>query len=154
MVRVTRGSASPSGSSRRAVDALDRRFARFGREAERFLDAVGGPPASGRWVANPPMLGLMRSKWNPEILLTLDTTEGCGFEDLRRALSGITPRVLSARLLGLHRAGFVTRAILDLHPPRVRYSLTDRGRTLARISAPILLFLRHVQPSGRKGTSR
>ena len=73
--------------------------------------------------------------------MILHTAPSVGFEELRRALPGISPRVLSVKLKGLEQYGMVRREILDSRPPRVRYMLTERGWTVAWLSDPILLFL-------------
>lgn len=81
-------------------------------------------------------------KWSLEILVTLYALQGAGFEELRRHLRGITPRVLSGRLKLLEGRHLVVRQVLDERPPRVRYRLAPDGVTLARIGEPVFLFLR------------
>ncbi len=81
-------------------------------------------------------------KWSADILLVLHRTPTAGFEDLRRSLGGISARVLSIKLKDLEDIGVVTREIVDARPPRVRYSLTERGWTVAWLAQPIVLFIR------------
>lgn len=81
-------------------------------------------------------------KWSLEILVTLSSLRAAGFEELRRQLRGITPRVLSGRLKSLEGRNLVVRQVLDERPPRVRYRLAPDGETLARLGEPIFLFLR------------
>jgi DNA-binding HxlR family transcriptional regulator len=80
-------------------------------------------------------------KWSTEVLVALHTAPSVGFEELRRSLPGISPRVLSLKLKGLEQHGMVRREIIDARPPRVRYTLTDRGWTVAWLADPVLLFL-------------
>jgi DNA-binding HxlR family transcriptional regulator len=89
-------------------------------------------------------------KWSTEILLVLHAVPSAGFEDLRRGLPGISPRILSSKLKGLEREGLVRREIVDSRPPRVRYELTDRGWTVTWLARPILAYLR--APRGEKPT--
>lgn len=90
-------------------------------------------------------LHLVRSifgKWSSDVLVALHALPTAGFEELRRNLNGISPRVLSLKLKELEQNGMLQREILDTRPPRVRYSLTDRGWTVAWLSQPVLLYLR------------
>src|SRR6187431_1738718 len=53
------------------------------------------------------------------------------FSDLRRAIEGISQRMLTLTLRGLERDGLITRTVFPTIPPRVDYELTDLGRGLA-----------------------
>jgi DNA-binding HxlR family transcriptional regulator len=101
-------------------------------------------------------LHLVRSifgKWSSDVLIALHALPTAGFEELRRNLNGISPRVLSLKLKELEQNGMLQREILDTRPPRVRYSLTDRGWTVAWLSQPVLLYLRYTDEH-RQGPTR
>jgi DNA-binding HxlR family transcriptional regulator len=52
------------------------------------------------------------------------------FNEIRRAVSAISQRMLSLTLRGLERDGLVTRTVTATIPPRVDYELTPLGFTL------------------------
>jgi DNA-binding HxlR family transcriptional regulator len=52
------------------------------------------------------------------------------FNELRRAIGGISQRMLTLTLRGLERDGLVTRTVFPTIPPRVDYALTPLGRDL------------------------
>jgi DNA-binding HxlR family transcriptional regulator len=68
-------------------------------------------------------------KWT--LLLVRELAEGCSrFCELERSLTGISPRTLSLRLRALEEEGMVDRQTFAAVPPRVEYSLTEKGRAL------------------------
>src|SRR3954470_9684509 len=69
-------------------------------------------------------------KWT--MLLIRDLSEDrARFCELERSLQGISPRTLSLRLRALEEQGIVERHTFPEVPPRVEYSLTEKGRALA-----------------------
>ena len=55
------------------------------------------------------------------------------FSELRRALPGCTPKMLTQQLRELEGDGVVTRKVYAEVPPRVEYSLTPRGVSLKSV---------------------
>src|SRR5437762_478321 len=75
---------------------------------------------------------ILSGKWT--ILLIRDLAEGRSrFCELERSLGGISPRTLSLRLRALEEQGIVERKTFSEVPPRVEYSLTDKGQGLVPI---------------------
>jgi DNA-binding HxlR family transcriptional regulator len=55
------------------------------------------------------------------------------FSDLRASLAGISPKTLTDRLRELEQHGLVQRVSYAEIPPRVEYTLTEKGRTLGPV---------------------
>ena len=73
---------------------------------------------------------LLGKRWSLLILKNLNAKESIRFNELKRAVSGISSTVLADRLLELEREGLVTKKIYPEIPPRVEYSLTSRAKGL------------------------
>jgi DNA-binding HxlR family transcriptional regulator len=68
-------------------------------------------------------------KWT--ILVIRDLAAGRSrFCELERSLAGISPRTLSLRLRALEEQGLVERQTFPEVPPRVEYTLTEKGLAL------------------------
>lgn len=82
-------------------------------------------------------LTLIDGKWKGVILYhLLDGT--LRFNEIRRKLPSVTQRMLTHQLRELEADGLILRTVFPQVPPRVDYSLTERGRSLH----PILLALK------------
>jgi DNA-binding HxlR family transcriptional regulator len=55
-----------------------------------------------------------------------------GFGELRRAIPGVTAKVLRQQLRQMEAAGLISRSVRST-PLRVRYRLTSHGRTLGPV---------------------
>ena len=77
-------------------------------------------------------LALIDGKWKGVILHHLG--EGTmRFNEIRRRLPNVTQRMLTNQLRELEADGLVTRRVYAEVPPRVEYSLSERGRSLAPV---------------------
>ena len=75
---------------------------------------------------------ILSGKWT--ILLIRDLADGrTRFSELERSLEGISPRTLSLRLRALEEHGIIERRTFPEVPPRVEYSLTEKGLALVPI---------------------
>jgi DNA-binding HxlR family transcriptional regulator len=75
------------------------------------------------------ILSTIGDKWTVLIVVTLSKGP-MRFNELRRAVDGISQRMLTLTLRGLERDGFATRTVFPTVPPRVDYALTELGKTL------------------------
>ena len=55
------------------------------------------------------------------------------FSELRRALDGVTQKMLTQQLREMEADGILTRRVYPQVPPKVEYSLTEEGKTLAPV---------------------
>jgi DNA-binding HxlR family transcriptional regulator len=55
------------------------------------------------------------------------------FSEIQRALTGISPKVLTARLRLLERRELLTRTVYPTVPPKTEYELTPLGRQLEAV---------------------
>ena len=77
------------------------------------------------------LLDRIADKWTALIIGTLSArSEPARFGELRRAVQGISQKMLTQTLRELERDGLVVRTIYAEIPPRVEYALTPLGRTL------------------------
>ena len=74
-------------------------------------------------------LSILGGKWKSRILCVLGTSGPMRYSDLRTALGNITDAVLSGALRELNEENMVERIQFEEIPPRVEYSLTERGRS-------------------------
>jgi DNA-binding HxlR family transcriptional regulator len=74
-------------------------------------------------------LGRIGDKWT--VLVVGTPHDGpMRHNEIRRAVDGISQRMLTLTLKGLERDGLVTRTMYPTIPPRVDYELTELGRKL------------------------
>jgi DNA-binding HxlR family transcriptional regulator len=76
-----------------------------------------------------PVLNRVGDKWSMMIVMLL----GDGpkrFMELKRAIDGISQRMLTLSLRNLERDGLVSRTVTPSIPPRVDYELTELGQSL------------------------
>jgi len=75
---------------------------------------------------------IISGKWT--LLIIRDLANGTQrFCQIERSLHGISPKTLSDRLHALEREGIIRRQTFGEVPPRVEYSLTDKGHSLAEV---------------------
>jgi DNA-binding HxlR family transcriptional regulator len=73
------------------------------------------------------------------------------FNEIKKALEGLSSKLLSERLQYLEEQGLVRSALYSEHPPRYRYSLTESGSDLKDVFHALVIWgKRHLQPCYKK----
>ncbi|MEC0177509.1 helix-turn-helix domain-containing protein [Paenibacillus favisporus] len=78
-------------------------------------------------------LDVIGTKWTFLIIRDLLIEGTLRFSDLQRSLEGISPKTLALRLRELEHHGVIARKVYPEVPPRVEYSLTEKGSRLEHI---------------------
>ncbi|MCE4945936.1 helix-turn-helix transcriptional regulator [Streptomyces albulus] len=105
------------------------------------MDAARGGPKP---VARPSdacrtrvVLDIVGDKWS--LLVVRNLKDGPRrFTELKKAIDGISQRMLTVTLRSLERDGILTRTVYEVMPPHVSYELTGMGITLREATAPLL----------------
>ena len=76
------------------------------------------------------ILRLLMGPWTTYVLYNLRTYGPQRFGELKRRVAGVSAKMLTERLRTLENAGLVRRDYEATIPPKVTYSLTERGHEL------------------------
>ncbi len=76
-----------------------------------------------------PVLNRVGDKWSMQVVMGLASGPK-RFTELKRALDGVSQRMLTLTLRGLERDGLISRHVTPTIPPRVDYELTELGTSL------------------------
>ncbi|GHF11484.1 hypothetical protein GCM10017786_51570 [Amycolatopsis deserti] len=74
----------------------------------------------------------MADKWSLLVIALLDR-HTMRFSELRRAIDGVSQRMLTVTLRHLERDGIISRTVYPVVPPRVDYELTPLGMSLHQV---------------------
>lgn len=91
------------------------------------MDVTAGDHSACRRVT--PVLNRVGDKWSMQVVMELAGGTK-RFSELKRALDGVSQRMLTLTLRGLERDGLVNRYVTPTIPPRVDYELTELGLSL------------------------
>ncbi len=99
------------------------------------------------------ILANVGSKWT--ILVVGRLGDGpLRFNELRRAIGGVSQRMLTLTVRDLERDGLVTRAVFPTIPPRVEYELTTLGRSLLQTVQALGDWARNNRPAVEEARRR
>ena len=78
-------------------------------------------------------LSLIAGKYKPIVLYCLMEYEPVRFNEMRRYLGSAADKTLSRTLKELEQDGLIHREMFPEIPPRVEYTLTERGHSLVAV---------------------
>ncbi|MBY2907682.1 helix-turn-helix transcriptional regulator [Rhizobium leguminosarum] len=87
---------------------------------------TGSPPC----LKASQVISRIGDKWSVLVIMLL-LERGHRFNELKRAIDGVSQRMLTLTVRNLERDGLVLRIVTPSIPPRVDYQLTALGRSLA-----------------------
>lgn len=89
-------------------------------------------------------------RWKLRILCALNVDGTHRYNDLLKKTKGITNAMLSTSLKELEADGIIVRKQYEEIPPRVEYSLTERGRALWPILHRLAQWARDIEFDGEE----
>ena len=78
-------------------------------------------------------LSLIAGKYKPIVLYCLMEYEPVRFNEMRRYVGSASDKTLSQTLKELERDGLIHREMYPEIPPKVEYTLTERGHSLVQV---------------------
>lgn len=78
-------------------------------------------------------LAIFGGKWKSRIICVLASRERLRYSELRKEMCNITDAVLASTLKDLMEDKIIKRTSYDEIPPRVEYSLTEKGKSVVPI---------------------
>jgi len=85
-------------------------------------------------------VGVLGKKWTLLILRDIALRKITRFNQIRRSLPGLTPRVLTLRLQELEEDGFIRARVIKESPRVVEWELTEKGNDTVPILMGFLAF--------------
>ncbi|MHC5256772.1 winged helix-turn-helix transcriptional regulator [Streptomyces sp. UC4497] len=82
-------------------------------------------------------LDVVSGKWKGLVLWELHAHGVRRFAELRRALTGVSEKMLTQHLRQMEEDGLVLRTVYAEVPPKVEYSLTESGAALNEALLPL-----------------
>jgi DNA-binding HxlR family transcriptional regulator len=75
------------------------------------------------------------------VLIALGRRTKMRYSELRRAIGGVSERMLAQTLQTLEADGFIHRQAFEVVPPHVEYRLTPQGKEVAELVAKLAFWI-------------
>lgn len=86
------------------------------------------------------VLSRVGDKWSMLVLFTLESNNNQRFKELQRNIPDISQKMLTTTLKMLEADGLILRVAFSEIPPRVEYSLTEKGKSLLPLINNLILW--------------
>lgn len=86
------------------------------------------------------VLNVLSQKWTLQLIFLLGK-RSLKFNEVKEILNGMSSRTLTDKLRMLEKEKLLTRRIINQAPVRVEYSLTEKGKSVALSSIPLIYYL-------------
>jgi DNA-binding HxlR family transcriptional regulator len=103
---------------------------------------IPGPDSPATCVVVRELLDRVGDKWSVLVIALLGERSH-RFNELRRAIDGISQRMLTLTLRQLERDGLVSRTVYDTVPPGVEYALTPLGESVLQPLGQLIAWAQH-----------
>lgn len=87
------------------------------------------------------ILSHVTSRWGVLVLIALGRRAKMRYSELRRAIGGVSERMLAQTLQTLEADGFIHRQAFEVVPPHVEYTLTPQGKEVAKLVAKLAFWI-------------
>lgn len=84
------------------------------------------------------VLARISDKWSMLILYVLTQKSPLRFGEIQNQIEDATPKMLTSSLRTLEEDGIISRTVYAEVPPRVEYSITERGKGLMDCMQPLI----------------
>ncbi|MGD2248220.1 MAG: helix-turn-helix domain-containing protein [Candidatus Methanofastidiosia archaeon] len=88
------------------------------------------------------IIDVVAKKWSMCVIGILGLNRCMRFNEIKKELTGISPKSLSDRLKELQKEGLINREVYPEVPLRVEYSLTEDGKSLFEALQPLMVWVR------------
>jgi DNA-binding HxlR family transcriptional regulator len=85
-------------------------------------------------------LDAIQKKWNIDVLFVINILDKAYYNEIKKCIPEISSRSLSDCLQYLTQKELITREVVDTHPVRVQYQLTDYGKGVYELLLPASFF--------------
>lgn len=123
LAKYCRQEGTVPSASYAGVTIIDIQFVMIIEKLEKYMNVDKNCPVRG-------VLDRLGDKWSMLVIIVLGEGGTMRFNQLHHAIGDISQKMLTVTLKSLEADGLVTRKVFPEIPPRVEYTLTDRGTSL------------------------